>query len=55
MELCNAYVDTSLPVRRRRRELREYGFECVCPRCVREAAAASEKKASKKDGKRRLK
>ena len=55
-ELCNAYVDISLPLRRRRRELREYGFECMCPRCVREAAAASEKKASdKKAGKRRLK
>ena len=37
-ELCNAYVDVSLPVRRRRRELREYGFECTCPRCVRETA-----------------
>lgn len=57
-ELCNAYVDISLPVRRRRRELREYGFECDCPRCERELAAANEKKAakaSKADGKRRLK
>ena len=57
-ELCNAYVDISLPVRRRRRELREYGFECDCARCVRELAEANEKKAakaSKADGKRRLK
>ena len=57
-ELCNAYVDISLPVRRRRRELREYGFECDCPRCERELAAANEKKAAKvsrADGKRRLK
>mmetsp|Transcript_30192 Transcript_30192/g.78258 ORF Transcript_30192/g.78258 Transcript_30192/m.78258 type:complete len:468 (+) Transcript_30192:103-1506(+) len=57
-ELCNAYVDTNLPVRRRRRELREYGFECDCPRCVRELEAANEKKAakqSKAEGKRRLK
>jgi len=53
-ELCNSYVDTSLPVKRRRRELREYGFECDCPKCVRELKAASEKKAAK-DGKRRLK
>ena len=54
-ELCNAYVDISLPVRRRRRELREYGFECMCERCVREAAIADQKKADKKAGKKRLK
>jgi uroporphyrin-III C-methyltransferase len=54
-ELCNAYVDISLPVRRRRRELREYGFECDCARCERELKAADEKKATKADGKRRLK
>ena len=55
-ELCNAYVDVSLPLRRRRRELREYGFECDCPRCVQELAVAAEKKAAdKKSGKKRLK
>lgn len=57
-ELCNAYVDIALPVRRRRRELREYGFECDCARCMRELAAANEKKAAKaakSEGKRRLK
>ena len=55
-ELCNPYVDVSLPLRRRRRELREYGFECDCPRCVQELAAAAEKKAAdKKAGKKRLK
>ena len=53
-ELCNAYVDVGLPLRRRRRELREYGFECMCARCLREAAAAAEKKASdKKAGKQK--
>ena len=56
-ELCNPYVDVTLPLRRRRRELREYGFECDCARCVRELAAANEKKAAKaaSGGKRRLK
>ena len=54
-ELCNAYVDIGLPVRRRRRELREYGFECDCARCERELKASDEKKAAKADGKRRLK
>ena len=54
-ELCNTYVDVSLPVRRRRRELREYGFECDCQRCVRELAAAEAKKGEKKSGKKRLK
>ena len=56
-ELCNTYVDVTLPVRRRRRELREYGFECDCARCVRELQALADKKASgdKKAGKRRLK
>ena len=54
-ELCNAYVDVSLPVRRRRRELREYGFECTCARCERELKAAKEKDAAKSKGKKRLK
>lgn len=53
-ELCNSYVDISLPYKKRARELREYGFECKCERCVREAAAAAEKR-DKKAGKRRLK
>lgn len=52
-ELCNSYVDISLPLRRRRRELREYGFDCTCERCVRELAAAADKKGDKKAGKRR--
>jgi hypothetical protein len=52
-ELCNAYVDVSLPLRRRRRELREYGFECMCARCIREEA--EKKKSSKREGKKRLK
>ena len=47
-ELCNSYVDTLLPLRRRRRELREYGFDCDCPRCERELAAAADKKAAEK-------
>ncbi len=38
-ELCNAYVDVELPFAQRRRELAEYGFECRCGKCVREAAA----------------
>ena len=40
-ELCNAYIDVELPLAARRRELREYGFVCVCARCVREAAAGA--------------
>ena len=40
-ELCNPYIDVSLPLAARRRELREYGFVCVCARCVREAAGAA--------------
>ena len=59
-ELCNSYVDVTLPLRRRRRELREYGFECDCARCARELAAAAAEKAArgpgdKKAGKKRLK
>jgi hypothetical protein len=53
-ELCNSYVDVAQTYKRRQRELREYGFECRCTRCVREAAAAAEKK-DKKAGKRKLK
>ena len=51
-ELCNPYIDVSLPLAARRRELREYGFECRCAKCVREEAAAS---GGKPAGKRRLK
>ena len=47
-ELCNSYVDVSLPLKKRRRELREYGFDCDCPRCERELAAAADKKAAEK-------
>ena len=55
--MCGCLADGRVPqVRRRRRELREYGFECDCSRCVRELAAAEAKKASeKKAGKKRLK
>ena len=49
-----ADVDISLPVRRRRRELREYGFECDCARCVRELAAVKSTPKSS-NGKKRLK
>ena len=52
-ELCNSYVDVTLPYKKRQRELREYGFECVCARCVREAAERKEK--DRRAGKKRLK
>ena len=32
------YVDEGGDVATRRAELRDYGFECACERCVREAA-----------------
>mmetsp|Transcript_25116 Transcript_25116/g.82027 ORF Transcript_25116/g.82027 Transcript_25116/m.82027 type:complete len:400 (-) Transcript_25116:120-1319(-) len=40
-ELLNSYVDVSLPLAKRRAELRDYGFECRCAKCEREAAADS--------------
>jgi hypothetical protein len=36
-ELTMCYVDESADVAARRAELRDYGFECACARCVREA------------------
>ena len=36
-ELTMCYVDESADVAARRAELRDYGFECACTRCVREA------------------
>ena len=38
-ELLNSYVDVSLPLAKRRAELRDYGFECRCAKCEREAVA----------------
>jgi hypothetical protein len=36
-ELLVSYVDPAMPVHRRRRELRQWGFGvCMCERCVRE-------------------
>ena len=40
-ELLNSYVDVSLPLAKRRAELRDYGFECRCAKREREAAADS--------------
>ena len=37
-ELTMCYVDEGGDVATRREELRDYGFECGCERCVREAA-----------------
>ena len=36
-ELTMCYVDESADVATRRAELRDYGFECACARCAREA------------------
>ena len=36
-ELTMCYVDESADVAARRAELRDYGFECACARCAREA------------------
>jgi hypothetical protein len=37
-----SYVDPALDVKTRRRELREWGWgECMCQRCVEEAAKQS--------------
>jgi hypothetical protein len=56
-ELCNAYIDVELSLKKRRRELKEYGFVCGCAKCVRDEAAAAAKKEAKGTaaGKRRLK
>lgn len=35
MRIC--YIDDSLQVTARRKKLREYGFECLCERCLEEA------------------
>jgi len=35
-EIFICYVEDSDPVQRRQKALKEYGFECRCPRCVRE-------------------
>jgi hypothetical protein len=36
-ELTKAYIDISLPLAERKRELLSYGFECTCSKCLREA------------------
>ena len=40
-ELTMCYVDESADVAARRAELWDYGFECACARCVREAAGGA--------------
>ncbi|KDO21718.1 hypothetical protein SPRG_13134 [Saprolegnia parasitica CBS 223.65] len=35
-ELCIAYIETEQDVEARTHDLREYKFECQCPRCLRE-------------------
>lgn len=32
-ELCQSYIDLSLPYSERQRALADYGFQCACPRC----------------------
>ncbi|KAH9922237.1 SET domain-containing protein [Fomitopsis serialis] len=46
-ELTITYVDPSLPVEQRRKRLLEWGFgKCECERCVREAKAVEERRAT---------
>ena len=56
-ELCNAYIDVDLSLKKRRRELNEYGFVCGCAKCAREQAAKTAKDQAKGTaaGKKRLK
>eukprot|EP00965_Chrysotila_dentata_P159190 5258663-Pleurochrysis_carterae.AAC.4 len=49
-ELCNAYIDVSMPLRARQQELSEYGFVCDCSKCTREAEAEMGAKISAKTG-----
>lgn len=37
-ELVQSYVEQSLPLAERQKQLREYGFVCACPKCKQEAA-----------------
>lgn len=39
-ELTNSYIDLTLALEARQRELLEYGFTCRCPKCLREEAQA---------------
>ena len=49
-----AYADTTKPFPRRRDGLRvRYGFECDCPRCVRDGAAAEVARARTRRGAKR--
>ena len=47
-ELCNSYIDIELPYAERQRELAEYGFACMCARCVAEQPAAAAPRAPRK-------
>ena len=43
-ELTMCYVDESMDVKERRAELRDYGFECACERCAREAEGRAQQR-----------
>ncbi|KAG2444943.1 hypothetical protein HXX76_001679 [Chlamydomonas incerta] len=50
-EVTLAYIDVSLPYKRRQAELRDYGFVCKCERCTADLAAARARKAAGGGGK----
>ena len=47
-ELTMCYVDEGMDVRARRAELLDYGFECGCARCEREAAGLGQARRGSK-------
>ena len=52
-ELCITYVNPSLPVDQRRRQLMEWGFgKCMCERCVREEGEPKESGEGEADSER---
>jgi hypothetical protein len=42
-ELCISYIEQGADVQTRRRQLLEYGFTCVCDKCLREDSVATRK------------
>jgi len=43
-ELCISYIEQEMPVQQRRKQLLEYGFHCICERCIAEDSGAVRKK-----------
>lgn len=43
-ELCISYIEQQVDVQTRRRQLLEYGFNCICEKCLKEDGTAIRKK-----------